>query len=130
DAGGRAERNDGGGRRGGAVGDTGRCQGAAGSVTPAAALAGVIAAAGVMAWLGTGALIPLLRQRAVLDQPNERSSHAVPTPRGGGLAVISAIVFAWVVMVGLGVLPYASRPILVGALLLAAVSWIDDVRGL
>lgn len=33
------------------------------------------------------ALIPLLRRR-LLDTPNARSSHQVPTPRGGGLAFV------------------------------------------
>lgn len=32
-------------------------------------------------------VIGLLRRRAVIDMPNDRSSHTVPTPRGGGLAV-------------------------------------------
>lgn len=32
-------------------------------------------------------LIPILRQR-LLDQPNARSSHCVPTPRGGGVAFV------------------------------------------
>ncbi len=40
--------------------------------------------AGVLAAAGTGALVPLLRRAAVLDRPNARSSHTVPTPRGGG----------------------------------------------
>jgi UDP-N-acetylmuramyl pentapeptide phosphotransferase/UDP-N-acetylglucosamine-1-phosphate transferase len=96
-----------------------------------ALLAAVIAAgAGLIACLGTRALIPLLRRRAVLDRPNERSSHAMPTPRGGGIAVIAAILLAWLGLVGFGLLPRASIPILFGAVLLAAVSWLDDLRGL
>ena len=31
-----------------------------------------------------------LRRRSLLDLPNDRSSHDVPTPRGGGLAVLAA----------------------------------------
>lgn len=49
----------------------------------AAALA--IPLAGVSSWLLLAALIPQLRRR-LLDQPNERSSHREPTPRGGGVA--------------------------------------------
>ncbi len=44
-------------------------------VSPALTLA-IIGAAGVAACLGTRALIPALRRAAVLDRPNERSSHA------------------------------------------------------
>jgi len=94
------------------------------------ALFSIVAGAGLIAWLGTGALIPLLRRRAVLDRPNERSLHQVPVPRGGGIAVVGAMLLAWVALIGLGLLPRASMPVLVGAMLLAAVSWIDDLRGL
>lgn len=45
----------------------------------------VLAAA--CSWWLLWALIPLLRRR-LLDQPNGRSAHSVPTPRGGGLAVV------------------------------------------
>ena len=90
----------------------------------------VVIGVGAVAWLGTGALIPLLRRRAVLDRPNERSLHDIPTPRGGGIAVIGAIVLAWLALTASGLLPYPARPILVGIVLLAAVSWADDVRGL
>ena len=99
-------------------------------MTQPVTLAGVIAGAGLIAWLGTGALIPVLRRRAVLDRPNERSLHQVPVPRGGGIAVVGAMLLAWVALIGLGLLPRASMPVLVGAMLLAAVSWIDDLRGL
>ncbi|MBV8491851.1 MAG: glycosyltransferase family 4 protein [Alphaproteobacteria bacterium] len=90
----------------------------------------VVIGDGLIAWLGTGALIPLLRRHAVLDRPNERSLHDIPTPRGGGIAVIGAIMLAWVALSASGQLPYPARPILLGVLLLAAVSWADDVRGL
>ena len=38
-------------------------------------------------WLLLRALIPQLKQR-LLDQPNERSAHTKPTPRGGGVAFV------------------------------------------
>lgn len=41
--------------------------------------------------LFTGLLIPLLRRAQFVDVPNRRSSHLVPTPRGGGLAVLVVI---------------------------------------
>src|SRR5919107_4744819 len=37
------------------------------------------------------ALFPLL-QRYALARPNARSSHTVPTPQGGGIAVVTALV--------------------------------------
>ena len=49
--------------------------------------------AGAASWLLLRALIPQLRQR-LLDQPNDRSAHSKPTPRGGGMAfVLITLVF-------------------------------------
>lgn len=90
----------------------------------------VVAAAGAAACIGTRALIPALRRAAMLDQPNPRSSHTVPTPRGGGLAVVAAILAAWLTLVALGAAPPAVLPISGAALLLAVVSWADDRRSL
>jgi UDP-N-acetylmuramyl pentapeptide phosphotransferase/UDP-N-acetylglucosamine-1-phosphate transferase len=93
-------------------------------------VAAIVLGAGLIAWLGTGALIPLLRQRAVLDRPNERSLHVIPIPRGAGIAVVGAILLACLALSQLVLTPTISRPVLVGTALLAAVSWIDDVRSL
>ena len=38
-------------------------------------------------------LMPYLRRR-LLDQPNSRSSHFQPTPRGGGLAFVLVSFFS------------------------------------
>jgi len=93
-------------------------------------LAAVVAAAGLIACLGTRALIPLLRQAAVLDHPNERSSHEAPTPRGGGIALFVAILVAWLALIAAGAAAPLLLVVLFGAVLLAAVSWVDDLRGL
>ena len=80
---------------------------------------------------GTRAVLGVLRRRAILDLPNERSSHQTPTPRGGGLAVVTVIVVAWGI-VGLSA-PAPALEILVvcgSAVGLAAISWIDDLGGL
>src|SRR5438094_8943057 len=59
---------------------------------------------GTLGSLGLAALVFLLAYGATrylcspaawlrqLDQPNERSLHAVPTPRTGGLAILASIV--------------------------------------
>jgi UDP-N-acetylmuramyl pentapeptide phosphotransferase/UDP-N-acetylglucosamine-1-phosphate transferase len=81
--------------------------------------------------IGTRAVLTLLRRRAILDHPNERSSHAVPTPRGGGIAVMAALLLAWGAA---GLAVPGSLPglwtVLACALALALVSWIDDLRNL
>lgn len=47
----------------------------------------VLAASGAASWLLLRWMIPRL-QRHLLDLPNVRSAHTVPTPRGGGLAIV------------------------------------------
>ena len=94
------------------------------------ATGGILVAAAVACGVGTGALIPLLRRRDVLDRPNERSSHAVPTPRGGGIAVIGTVLAAWSGLAALGLVDTAVIPVCVAAALLGVVCWIDDLHGL
>lgn len=85
---------------------------------------GFSAAAFAVCW---GVLTLLLRNREHLpmDRPNERSLHELPTPRVGGLGIVAALAV---------VSPWLDDAALLriwgGALALAAVSFVDDVRGL
>jgi UDP-N-acetylmuramyl pentapeptide phosphotransferase/UDP-N-acetylglucosamine-1-phosphate transferase len=92
--------------------------------------AAVAIATGLLACLVTRVLIPILARREILDHPNERSSHRVPTPRGGGIAVTGSVLLAWIVLIRTGSAPSGVLGIAFGTVLLAVVSWIDDVRGL
>lgn len=67
----------------------------------------------------------LALRHGVMDIPNARSSHHTPTPRGGGLAIVAVSMVAWAAGWGGGV-----RGLALPALLIAVVSWIDDVRTL
>ena len=91
-----------------------------------------VAAAGAAAaaWALTWALRHYALARDVLDHPNERSSHAVPTPRGGGLAIVLvAVVFeAWLGVTG-RLEPGAALALAGGGLAVAAVGWWDDHGG-
>lgn len=74
---------------------------------------------GVLTWLlARGARLPL-------DIPNERSLHARPVPRVGGLGLVSGVSAAMLLLQ-----PQGLVVILVIALCLSMVSWLDDVRGL
>lgn len=81
--------------------------------------------------LATRALLGLLRRGAVIDHPNERSSHESPTPRGAGLAVIATVVvaaLAWDVAENLN---SESLGLVLGlAMGLGALSFVDDLRDL
>jgi len=80
----------------------------------------------------TGIVLGLLRRRAILDKPNERSSHSVPTPRGGGWGVMLALLPFWLWAVFSAGRQYdpTEWALIAGVVLLMAVSWEDDRRGL
>lgn len=73
-------------------------------------------------------LIAWLKRRAVWDIPNDRSSHVEITPRGGGIAVTGGILLGSL----LWMLFDPSEEfalVLLGMMVLAMVSWLDDRRG-
>ena len=68
----------------------------------------------------------------IIDKPNERSSHSTIVLRGGGV-IFSVAMLAWAVMMGIRgewtvLLDY--MPFLCGLLLVAVVSFWDDVQSL
>jgi Fuc2NAc and GlcNAc transferase len=69
-----------------------------------------------------------LAQR-MLDVQNERSSHAVATPRGGGLVIALTVVSALLLLGVTGVLPARSMWAMVGGSLAVAVIGFVDDRG-
>jgi len=71
-------------------------------------------------------------EHRLLDIPNERSSHTRPTPRGGGLPLIAVALGAWAWSQGIdGMLGgHGVLALELGAVIVALVSWIDDLQGL
>ncbi len=69
--------------------------------------------------------------RQLLDQPGERRSHTIATPRGGGIAIVAALLLA---ILWLTVQNPSHAPMLVtvalGLGLVAGIGWIDDHRPL
>src|SRR5690349_3479352 len=81
------------------------------------------------AWLLVGLVRWIALAYGVIDHPGDRSSHAVATPRGGGLGLLIAALGSWTWQ--------ASRNaatsillIVLGTSLVAFVGWLDDRRGL
>lgn len=98
-------------------------------VSPIWALATLVANF-LLSWWLTGRVLGWLRHRAILDHPNDRSSHAIPTPRGGGWGVMLTLLPVWtLIAIATGGVATAA-PILIGTAALMAVSWMDDRRGL
>lgn len=66
----------------------------------------------------------------IIDKPNERSSHSTIVLRGGGI-IFSLSMIAWAVLMvvqGHNIKPYL--PFMAGLILIAGVSFIDDVHSL
>src|SRR5579885_2547168 len=94
-----------------------------------------VATSDMLAWiLGlfcAMALVARIRQRARLDVPNDRSMHANPTPRGGGLGIFLAFVLSGGVLLVASDDPFRVWvPLLAGAVPIALVGWLDDRKGL
>ena len=66
-------------------------------------------------------------KREIIDVPNERSSHTVPTPRGGGLVIFAVSVLTLLIYSMIHGENFYWAYIL-GAGLVAAVSLLDDIR--
>lgn len=82
----------------------------------------------LVAGAGTGLLLPLLGRHFV-DVPNERSSHAVPVPRGGGLGVVVGIVVTALLLDRSDASIFWPLPCL-ALLLLLVTGLVDDMRTL
>ena len=70
-------------------------------------------------------------QTRLLDQPNHRSSHQVPTPRGGGMAIVTTFLLAVplafsLIPISLGISYGSFSLIWAAALGIAMVGFIDD----
>ncbi|NQD92680.1 glycosyltransferase family 4 protein [Pseudomonas sp. CrR25] len=84
------------------------------------------AVAGVSLFM-TGALRRYALARSLMDIPNARSSHSVPTPRGGGVAIVLAFLAALPVLALANLLPWAVMWALLGAGAgVAVIGFLDD----
>ena len=81
----------------------------------------------VLSFLLTGMLRRYALSKQMLDIPNERSSHTVPTPRGGGLSIVVVLLMSYPVFVSLGYVSTNVGIALAGSgLLVSIVGWLDD----
>jgi len=83
----------------------------------------------LLSWLLVGAVRQYALSRVLLDQPTARSSHRAPTPRGGGLGLVSVVLLTVLALSDARFNP----PLLIalaGVALAAAIGWRDDHRSL
>lgn len=73
------------------------------------------------------------RRRRLIDLPGQRRSHRVPTPRGGGIAIVVAILacgLAPAIAAGSAGLPLPASLLAAALAAIALVGWLDDHGGL
>ena len=109
-----------------------------GEFAQTAALWGVLGVVLAVAWAASAGLIVALGpwlSRYALARPNARSSHTIPTPQGGGIAVLAATLIAtWLgvalasLLMPLGLIRLTALSI--AAVLLAVIGAVDDIRTL
>ncbi len=85
----------------------------------------------LLAWLAATILTGIIRRYALtvnlLDIPNQRSSHTLPTPRGGGLAIVIVFMIGLPVLNGMGFLDQQATWAFLGAgAWVALVGFLDD----
>ena len=102
-------------------------------MSPALLALGMVLAALVIAMVVVRGAIAYAHRRGMLDMPGQRRSHTIPTPRGGGIGIVVAVLLT--MPLSLMMLPGALPPVVVaafavGTVLVAAVGWWDDHRSL
>jgi Fuc2NAc and GlcNAc transferase len=88
-----------------------------------------------LAFLAACALTAGVRRYALnsnlLDQPNERSSHVQPTPRGGGVAIVAAFLAGTAALAFMSAVSWRlAAAVLAGGLVVAWLGFADDRRPL
>ncbi|GAB4356519.1 MAG: glycosyltransferase family 4 protein [Methylohalobius crimeensis] len=81
-----------------------------------------------VAWWATRRLLLWRGRECLLDRPNLRSSHTVPTPRGGGVGIVGAFGLVSLGLWAVGGVPGWAAMAVVGAGLgVAAIGFWDDL---
>jgi UDP-N-acetylmuramyl pentapeptide phosphotransferase/UDP-N-acetylglucosamine-1-phosphate transferase len=85
-----------------------------------------------LGYIGVALIRHWALRRNLLDIPNERSSHTRPIPRVGGLAIVVITLIGFIIIwILCPAWPWLALFVYVsGAILIAVVSWLDDVNSL
>lgn len=66
-------------------------------------------------------------KKNIIDNPNERSSHSIPTPRGGGVAVVCSYLLALTVLIYSQQLTvHIGLTLMAGGFVIALLGFLDD----
>ena len=85
----------------------------------------------LLSWLLTALMRRYALSARLLDHPNDRSSHSVPTPRGGGVAIVVSFLALACGLAWFGIAPSGLLTALLGSGSIVAVAgFLDDRRPL
>ena len=90
----------------------------------------VIAAVFALSAIGTGLARRLAIRFNFYDEPNDRSSHFVPTPRLGGAAIALSALAGWTILIARADAPPWHAALAAGAALASLTGLVDDFRNL
>jgi len=91
----------------------------------------IVAGSFAAAWVLVGLTRMIALRAGLIDVPNRRSSHIVPTPRGGGMAILLVALCAVAVSTLSGRMPLvAGLSWILGGTVVGIIGLIDDIRGL
>jgi len=77
--------------------------------------------------LFTGYMRHYALKKNIIDNPNERSSHSIPTPRGGGVAVVCSYLLALAVLIYSQQLTvHIGLTLMVAGFIIALLGFLDD----
>lgn len=102
-------------------------------MSPFVLAVGMVLASLLVALLVVRGAIAYAHRRGMLDQPGQRRSHSIPTPRGGGIGMVIAVLLTapWCLLLlpeaWIGGMPWVWA---VATLMVAAIGWRDDHHAL
>ena len=83
----------------------------------------------LITFLTSAILVPFVKKAAIhanaIDVPNERSSHTVPTPRMGGLAIFGAFLIGYMLFARTSI---QMLSILIGGFIIVLTGLFDDIK--
>ncbi len=81
----------------------------------------------ILTLLFTGYMRAYALKKNIIDNPNERSSHSVPTPRGGGVAVVCIYLLALAMLIYSQQLTlYIGLTLMAAGFVIALLGFLDD----
>ncbi len=83
-----------------------------------------------VSWFCCGKVRERLLAASILDNPNERSMHSAPVPRGGGIAIWLTVFPIWMLYDIFTGQFLNHICLMIGAAALIIVSWLDDKKSL